>query len=628
MNSKIVKLAGAVALALLLTCGLITGLTGADSSPSTSLPTTNQLIPIELAPPPANGAQQAADCSGFNDIVGATYDPDANELIVFGQITGTLPMMDYSYLRENLVVAMRAVHAAPEYPGVTIGTTPSPDPNYQLVEYFGNITDTHYGYVFFEADRLLKSYSLGKDNLNPTEPFTSGVPGYVSFFDRYLALEDTTSDPISQRFWFSPTLNLETVPGDPYGVVFSNTQVNLLWTYLSGSGTSAKATQAADDFMNHFNAHYHDFAAEQAAHGNQTFNELVQLFKLFGIAHWTITDTVQINVAGVSGPWLDNYPITSFTTPVTTPTASRTGQFSTGGITYTITISGGVSTEPPAYNPNSVAGTAVNEVRNSRLSGMYNYNLGPVSCICPTDISGAGVCPLNVVASVFPISSKNHVSNGSFEDGPASPPWVQYSAFPYELISTGAGRSGNYGLYLGDYANADDYIYQDVTLPATAVRPMLIYHWYMFSAEPLGFASSPVGQSSSELPPFIIPHPAEPWTSLSLPRRSAEAPGTTASSGGIIPAAAHDFMYVEILDTSDNLLETLQTVTNDDVRNQWQTEGLFLDAYKGQTIRIRFRATNDATNHTAFLVDDVSLDTASSVMPCCTYLPILLKNAR
>jgi hypothetical protein len=85
-------------------------------------------------------------------------------------------------------------------------------------------------------------------------------------------------------------------------------------------------------------------------------------------------------------------------------------------------------------------------------------------------------------------------------------------------------------------------------------------------------------------------------------------------------------MYVQILDTSNSVLETLQTVTNDDIRNQWQAEGFSLDAYKGQTIRVRFRATNDGANHTAFLVDDVSLDTAFSVNPCRTFLPILFKN--
>lgn len=627
MNSKIGRLAGAIALALLLACGLIGGLAGANPQSPTPPSTSDQLLSIEPTHPPAQSLYQSTACYGFNDIVGATYDPDTDELIIFGQITGTLPMMDYTYLRENLVTAMRAVHTAPEYPGVTIGTTPSPDPSYQLVEYFGNITDTHYGYVFFEADRLLKSYSLGRDNLNPSQTFTSSVPGYVSFFDRYLALEDTTPEPISQRFWFSPTLNLETVPGDPYGVVFSNTQVNLLWAYLPGSVSSAKASQAADDFVNHFNAHYHEFAAEQAARGNQTFNELAQLFKLFGIAHWSMTDTVQINVAGVNGPWLEGYPIVSSATPVTTPTTSRTGEFSSGGITYTITISGGVGTEPPAYNPNPIAKTVSDEARDKRLKGMYAYPLGPVSCVCPTDVDAAGICSLDLLGAVFPFS-RNSVRNGSFEDGPGSPPWVQYSSGLFELITSGAGRSGVYGLFLGDYASADDFAYTELPILGTAVNPTLVYHYFMFSEEPASAMQPPADRSSSELPPFIIPRPVESWSSHALPRRSTQLLDTAPSSDDVTAAAPHDFMYVQILDTGNNVLETLQIVSNDGVRNQWRAEGFSLDAYKGQTIRIRFRATNDGVNHTGFLIDDVSVDTFLEVAPGCTYLPILLKNAQ
>lgn len=157
MYNKIAKIIGPIILALLLVCGLVIGLASAGSPPSTSTQPTHHRSPIKSTSLSSTDLQQPTVCPNFNDIVGATYDPNTKELILIGQITGTLPMMDYNYLRENLAVAMRAVHAAPEYPGVTIGTTPSPDPSYQLVEYFGNIGDAHYGYTFFEADRLLKS---------------------------------------------------------------------------------------------------------------------------------------------------------------------------------------------------------------------------------------------------------------------------------------------------------------------------------------------------------------------------------------------------------------------------------------------------------------------------------------
>ncbi len=373
MYRKIDKIIGAMVLALLLVIGLITSLSNAAPPSISRVPAGPEISGITH--PPAIGSAQEATCPQFNNISGATFDPATNELIIIGRNSNNLPSMSFNYLQENLAVAMRAVHGEPEYPAVTIGTTPSPDPSVQLVEYFGNITDTHFGYVFFEADRLLKSYSMGRDNLNPTAPFTSSVPGYISFFDRYMALEDTTPTPVSQRFWFSPTLNLETIPGNPYGFVFSNTKVNLNWAYIQGSSTSAKAEQAANDFVNHFNAHYDEFAAEQAARGNQTFYELVQLFKLFGVAHWTSIDSVQLNISGLNGPWLSDYPVASVTTPDTTPTVSRTDEFFTGGFTYTIVISGGVTVEDPNINPNINAMALVDEAKNKRNGYSYKCHI-------------------------------------------------------------------------------------------------------------------------------------------------------------------------------------------------------------------------------------------------------------
>lgn len=86
-------------------------------------------------------------------------------------------------------------------------------------------------------------------------------------------------------------------------------------------------------------------------------------------------------------------------------------------------------------------------------------------------------------------------------------------------------------------------------------------------------------------------------------------------------------MYVQILDTNNNVLQTLQTISNDDTRGVWQSAGFSLDAYKGQTIRVRFRVTNNVSNPTGFYVDDVTLDTLNAYSPSCVYLPVILKNA-
>ncbi|MFH1232141.1 MAG: hypothetical protein V1709_11675 [Planctomycetota bacterium] len=72
----------------------------------------------------------------------------------------------------------------------------------------------------------------------------------------------------------------------------------------------------------------------------------------------------------------------------------------------------------------------------------------------------------------------------------------------------------------------------------------------------------------------------------------------------------YDYLYVEVLNSSGVLLQTLATYSNLDkgtigVYNQ--KTGFNLTSYKGQTIRIRFRSTNDGTFYTDFRIDDVSL---------------------
>jgi hypothetical protein len=630
MKQRIAKLAVAIGLAVLLLFVALLAMAWASEppQPTSTIIADNAAIAVPPAgiPPAMAGIphqQEASSLPVINDIVGATYDPDTDELVVIGQLIGTLPTMDYNYIQDNLLAAMRAVHSTPEYPGVTIGTTPSPDPSYQLVEYFGNITDTHYGYVFFEADRILKAYSLGKDNLHQTDPFTSSVPGYQSFFDRWIALKDTGPYPISQRFWFSPTLNLRTAPGDAHGIVFSNTVVNLNWAYIASSNTSSESTQAANEFVNHFNANYDLYAAEQAAKGNYALQELPQLFKLCGIAHWAQSDIVRLNADGINGPWLANYPIPYATTPLTTPTASRTAQFNVGGITYTVVMSGGVGTGPPATEvPEALAATIADDVINSRPEGSFAWTSGGHPDVSPTGIRASSA---TLVGMAFRMS-ENLASNSSFEAGPASAPWIQYSSGSYELITSGAGNVGSYGAYMGNYNNAIEHIYQDVAIPASAVSPRLSYYWVMFSNEPTSLGASTIDTRATDVPPFITVQQPEMLDVEPLPRQPADSGTVSTQPDDIDPAAAKDFMYVQILDTNNNVLQTLQIISNDDTRNVWQSAGFSLDAYKGQTIRVRFRVTNNASNPTGFYVDDVTLDTLNAYSPSFVYLPIILRS--
>lgn len=581
-----------------------------------------------------NIAAQQTITFEINDIVGAMYDPNKKELIVIGQMLDEdLPIMNYDYIQAHLLAAMQAVHETaypsdlgvdPLGPAVTIDPIPG-DPNADhVVKFFGNITNTHYGYVFFESDRLLKTYTLGQDNLNPSLPFNSTVPNYSSFFDRWMALNDTDNPELSVRWWFTPSLNVRIDPNNAQTIIFSNTQV-ILNRELTGQNVTAKATQAANEFVTHFNANYDLFAAEQHTRGNDVLHELPQLYKLYGIAHWSwAQNNAALNISGANGGWLANYPLVDFSTPVTTPVISRTNP------STLITIYGGVGTNPPVSTQyDSFATKTGQDLLGERPSPyVFAWRNDLPGDIFPTDVSnsnGSGCC----VAMAFPLST-NLIANHSFEGGPGSNPWIQSSIF--ELIDNSAEHWGNYGAYLGDYPNANDSIYQQVTIPISATNARLSFYWVMFSDELQSLTSFDGATTWPSLPYFSTIDPSD--ARLELPssdqRDLASLVPSVVPGSDISAAAANDFLYAQILDTENNLLQNLQTISNQDTRNFWQISTYSLDAYKGQTIRVRFRATNNATNHTAFFIDDVSLDIDPQsivvVEDNAVYLPIIIKS--
>ena len=71
----------------------------------------------------------------------------------------------------------------------------------------------------------------------------------------------------------------------------------------------------------------------------------------------------------------------------------------------------------------------------------------------------------------------------------------------------------------------------------------------------------------------------------------------------------YDKLFVEIRDTSGALLRTVATYSNlnKGTAGSYSQKSFDVSAYKGQTIRVQFRATTDSSATTTFRVDDASL---------------------
>jgi inhibitor of cysteine peptidase len=144
------------------------------------------------------------------------------------------------------------------------------------------------------------------------------------------------------------------------------------------------------------------------------------------------------------------------------------------------------------------------------------------------------------------------IVNGGFESG--TTPWVQYSSGGYQLIDDYRPHTGTYGVWMGGYNNANEYIYQTITIPSSG---NLTYWWYMTSSESTVYA--------------------------------------------------YDYMYVKLYNTSGGLVATLRTRSNTAARGAWYQDTISLSSYAGQTLRMHFSVTTDSSVTTNFWVDDVSV---------------------
>jgi hypothetical protein len=156
------------------------------------------------------------------------------------------------------------------------------------------------------------------------------------------------------------------------------------------------------------------------------------------------------------------------------------------------------------------------------------------------------------------------IANGGFEAGSTS--WTQNSSagLPIITMESGTTHAGAWDAWLGGYPSGTDTLTQTFTIPADAARASLRF-WYRIGTEETG-------------------------------------------------TSARDIMTVSILTASGTPIATLASYSNlDDTGGLWVHSPTYdVASFKGQTVRLRFSATNDAANGTSFRVDDVSLNAAAT----------------
>lgn len=156
-----------------------------------------------------------------------------------------------------------------------------------------------------------------------------------------------------------------------------------------------------------------------------------------------------------------------------------------------------------------------------------------------------------------PPGTKDLLVNGGLETSLF--PWVKSGTGAFHVAVGNYPQAGTGYAYLGSLNSVTGQVYQQIALPAGAAKT-LTFHLNVNSAE------------------------------------------TTTTT-------QYDRLFVEVRNTAGTLLQTLGTYSNlnKGTAGSYSAKSFSLAAYAGQTIRIQFRATTDASQVTTFRVDSVSV---------------------
>ena len=139
---------------------------------------SSMLIPANVGGVYLGGAGQSLESIGL--IKGVSLDTN-NNLVLLGITGGQIELPPLRI--DDVVTVFRSVYLNGEGPTVTIDPNPeNPEGSVMVVKHSKATKDTYVGWILFQADRLMKGYTLGKDN-ETEQQVSSLVPEYYKVLD-------------------------------------------------------------------------------------------------------------------------------------------------------------------------------------------------------------------------------------------------------------------------------------------------------------------------------------------------------------------------------------------------------------------------------------------------------------
>lgn len=307
----------------------------------------------------------------LGSLEGAVYDEEFGTLVLIGPQAGE---EGGPYHLDDFVVALRSVLFEKEPIGMTIDPNPDDREGLNRVSYFGGCQDTALGWVMFECDRLLKSYSAGVDNLTG-QPLQPDVPDFHSTFDLRSDDEEPT-DGTWNRYFLTldpsngPTWQDQAAKSSGYQPVVAETangramsiehyRVHLA-TQVMRMGAGGRLEPAGVEskkgpryFANHFTANYAKFAKIEPV-----FARLEAAGRLLILADWIKKERIPIDLEYLRSYRQQVVVITPTVTPVCKRTEKTTRIEGNRQITEERQSIGGVEFDSRVFFANDTDGKA------------------------------------------------------------------------------------------------------------------------------------------------------------------------------------------------------------------------------------------------------------------------------
>ena len=294
---------------------------------------------------------------GLGLLKGVRVDDNGN-LVLVGEVGWDVKLPPLRL--DDVVTVFRSVFLQGEGPTVTIDPNPDdPEKSAMIIRHGKATEDTYVGWVLYQADRLMKGYGQGVDNISTNE-IVSRAPGYSNVLETvYFGGEDPRKrqkEGIWERFWIVPAA-VSRFQGPRAELTLMDVPLKVKTQKMKWKkdklvdDLSGRSSPGALAFTSWFTSNYDAIAAEQyltppsesgITNAVPVFTELRRIALITAIAE-------QLRDQGAPMPfWMRDYDVRKVPFERFTPGLEVTRKRAEGNMIRIARIFGGVELSPPS----------------------------------------------------------------------------------------------------------------------------------------------------------------------------------------------------------------------------------------------------------------------------------------